>query len=46
MILAKLTQILLYSLASFGLAMLLYPCYIRFLQRLKVGKTIREEDGS
>lgn len=40
--LLKLWLILTYALASFGLAMMLYPSYIGRLRRLKVGKTIRE----
>ncbi len=40
--LIKLSQILLYALVSFGLSLLIYPRYIKLLQRLKAGKTIRE----
>ena len=36
-------MILVYALVSFGLSIVLYPPYIRWLRRLKVGKTIREE---
>ena len=38
----KLSQILFYALVSFGISLLLYPAYIRLLQRVKAGKTIRE----
>ena len=41
-VLVKLSQILFYALVSFGISLLLYPAYIRLLQRLKAGKTIRE----
>lgn len=41
-ILIKLSQVLSYSLASFLLAVLIYPYYIKILKRLKAGKTIRE----
>ena len=38
----KLTQILFFSLAAFLISYLLYPLYIRLLQRLKAGQQIRE----
>lgn len=38
----KMIGILTYCLMSMGLSVVLYPCYIRLLQRLKAGKTIRE----
>lgn len=41
-VLVKLSQILFYALVSFGISLLLYPAYIRLLQRVKAGKTIRE----
>ncbi len=41
--LVKLGLILTYALVSFGLSLVLYPPYIRWLRRLKVGKTIRED---
>lgn len=41
-VLVKLSQILFYALVSFGISLLLYPAYIRLLQRIKAGKTIRE----
>lgn len=40
--LAKLTIILICSLAAVFLGIILYPPYIKMLQRLKMGKTIRE----
>lgn len=40
--LAKLTIILIYSLAALFLGILLYPPYIKLLKKLKMGKTIRE----
>lgn len=41
-VLVKLSQILFYALVSFGISLLLYPAYIGLLQRVKAGKTIRE----
>jgi UDP-N-acetylmuramyl pentapeptide phosphotransferase/UDP-N-acetylglucosamine-1-phosphate transferase len=41
--LLKLGQILIYAVASFGIAFVLYPWYIQWLRRVKIGKTIREE---
>ena len=41
-VLVKLSQILFYALVSFGISLLLYPAYISLLQRVKAGKTIRE----
>lgn len=41
-VLVKLSQILFYALVSFGISLLLYPAYIRLLQRVKARKTIRE----
>ena len=41
-VLVKLSQILFYALVSFGISLLLYPAYIKLLQRVKAGKTIRE----
>jgi phospho-N-acetylmuramoyl-pentapeptide-transferase len=41
--LVKLSQILTYAVVSFLLAFVLYPLYINWLKRLKIGKTIREE---
>lgn len=38
----KMVGILTYSLISLGLSAALYPFYIRLLQRIKAGKTIRE----
>ena len=45
-ILLKLSFILSYGLASFILALLLYKPYIKLLQRLKAGKTIRENTAT
>lgn len=39
----KITSILLFSLAALFLGLLLYPLYIKLLQKLKFGKTIRED---
>ena len=45
-VLVKLSQILFYALVSFGISLLLYPAYIRLLQRVKAGKTIRENTAT
>lgn len=37
-----LTSIIIYALAALAIGMALYPPYIRFLQKAKFGKTIRE----
>jgi len=39
---AKLTQILFFSLAAFVVSYLLYPVYIKVLKKLKAGQQIRE----
>ena len=44
--LANIIWILTYSLISIGLAMLLYPLYIKLLRKLKAGKTIRENNAT
>ncbi len=41
--LVKLSQILVYSLWAFFLALALYPWFIAYLRRKKIGKTIRED---
>jgi len=41
--LLKLNQIILYSLMAFFVAMVVYPFFIVWLRRCKVGKTIRED---
>ena len=38
----KLNQIILFSLWAFFLALILYPCYIKLLRKLKAGQQIRE----
>ncbi len=40
--LLKLNSIILYTILAFGLALILYPVYIRLLKRLKAGKLLRE----
>jgi len=40
--LLKLNSIILYTLIAFGLALLLYPFYIRLLRHMKAGKSLRE----
>jgi len=42
--LLKLNQIIMYALLAFFFALVLYPFFIAFLQRCKIGKTIREND--
>lgn len=42
--LLKVNSIILYGLITFILSTIAYPWYIRFLQRIKAGKTIRESD--
>jgi hypothetical protein len=44
--LQNLNSIVLYCLITFGIAVALYPMYIRFLRDIKAGKTIREDDAS
>jgi hypothetical protein len=39
----KVNSIILYGLATFVISTLLYPLYIRFLQYIKAGKTIRDD---
>ncbi len=46
MTIVKINSILLYGLITFVVSTLLYPYYIRFLQRIKAWKTIREDDIS
>ena len=41
--LQKLTTILLFSLGALFIGLIIYPLYIKLLQRLKFGKTIRED---
>jgi UDP-N-acetylmuramyl pentapeptide phosphotransferase/UDP-N-acetylglucosamine-1-phosphate transferase len=41
--LIKLNHIIIFALIAFSLGILLYPIYIRFLQKIKAGKTIRED---
>lgn len=40
----KLTSILLFAFVALIFALLLYPPYIKFLERIKAGKKIREAD--
>jgi hypothetical protein len=40
--LIKLSQILVYSLGAFFVALAIFPSFISLLRRHKVGKTIRE----
>lgn len=40
--LLKLNIIIIYSLIAFFLSLMIYPLYIRFLTRIKAGKSIRE----
>jgi UDP-N-acetylmuramyl pentapeptide phosphotransferase/UDP-N-acetylglucosamine-1-phosphate transferase len=40
--LLKLNAIIIYSLVAFFLSLMLYPLYIKLLQQLKAGKTIRD----
>lgn len=40
--LLKLNSIILYTLIAFGLALVCYPFYIKFLRRMKAGKLLRE----
>lgn len=42
----NLSGILVYALMTFGIAIVLYPLYIRLLKQWKFGKTIREDDIS
>ena len=44
--LIKLSQVLFYALISFWVSLLLYPSYIKLLQKLKAGKTIRENTAT
>lgn len=44
--LLKVNSIILYGLITFIISTLLYPLYIRFLQYIKAGKTIRQDDVS
>lgn len=44
--LLKLNNILMFSLVAFLLWLFLYPLYIKFLKRLKAGKTIREDTAT
>jgi len=41
--LIKLNHIIIFALIAFSLGIFLYPIYIRFLQKIKAGKTIRED---
>jgi len=40
--LAKLTNIIIFALMAFFVALAMYPMYIKFLRRIKAGKQIRE----
>lgn len=40
----KVNSIILYGLMTFVISTILYPFYIRFLQYIKAGKTLREDD--
>ncbi len=42
----RLNSILLFALVAFFLTMWMYPIYIKLLQKLKIKKTIRENDAS
>lgn len=44
--LANIVVILAYCLLSMGVAVVLYPFYIKLLQYLKAGKTIRENNAT
>lgn len=44
MMLLKVNSIIIYGLITFFFSIVLYPCYIRFLQYIKAGKTIRNDD--
>jgi hypothetical protein len=44
--LAKLNYIIIYTLVAFGLSYLLYPLYIRILQKFKANKILREDAAS
>ena len=44
--LIKLNHILIFALIAFALGMVMYPFYIKLLQRFKAGKTIREDTAT